>query len=297
MLTLFTLPRSFVAPFDRIQTNAFASWRRLEPKPELIFIGDDSGVRASASQFEAIHSPDLNCNHLGTPLVNHLFSSATKFTRTPFQGFVNADIILDPSLPPLVEDITRRLPNVLIVSRRWDLDVHEAIDFSQPKAFSELANRARSEGQLYSHHGMDLFVFRTGAFDDMPDFSIGWPGAKYDNWLVYSARRRRMAVVDITDAVTTIHQNHPTGSGTRPEKAEEHWISLDLLGGHGCCFDIRDATHVVTKDGEIRKNRRSKNTIQRALFRSAQRVRYQLRRRLLGFRYSRTHATIPTRLT
>jgi len=251
--------------------------------------GGESGTREAAAKYAALHIPEVERNTFGTPLVNHLFLTATTHTRTPYQGFVNADIILDPQLPALVSKVVSWQPRVLIVSRRWDLDLSEALVFSQNNAFPELVQRAHTAGQLYSHHGMDVFIFPTGMFDDMPPFSVGWPGAKYDNWIVYSARRRGIPVVDITDAVTTVHQNHPAGGNARPKKAQEHWISLDLLGGHGCCFDILDATHLVTADGKITRRRKALPEQRRRVFRLAQRLRYRFRHRLLGFSYARAN--------
>ncbi|MGC4074378.1 MAG: hypothetical protein QM760_18075 [Nibricoccus sp.] len=286
-VTLFTLPKRFSGIYETIQENALQSWAALQPKPEIILFGDEHGTRDAARRHGTHHKPDLATNSLGTPLVNHLFQTATKQTSTPWQGFVNADIILDPALPALLDRIIAWRPRALIVSRRWDLDVAQPIDTSVPNWFESLAHRARTEGTLYSHHGMDLFVFPTGLLDHMPPFSIGWPGAKYDNWMVYAARRLGIPVVDITDAITLIHQNHPSGPGTaNPAKAQEHWINLDHLGGHGCCFDILDATHVVGSDGKIRRATRSRELLRRDVFRLAQRFRYRFRSKFLGFRYA-----------
>jgi len=284
-LTLFTLPRRFEGPFATLQHNALASWRALEPSPELILFGNDDGTADAARQYDAQHRPELARNELGTPLVDHLFRTATKHTRTPYQGFVNTDIILDPGLTALVARITAWRPRVLIISRRWDFDLTEPVDFRTPGAFTALAARARTEGKIYDHHGMDVFIFPTGQFDSMPPFSIGWPGAKYDNWLVCAARRAGLPVVDISHALTNLHQNHPIGA-PNPAKAREHWVSLDLLGGHGCCYNILDATHTVSPDGAIVPVRRHWPDHRRNLFRLAQRLRYRARRRLLGFTYA-----------
>jgi hypothetical protein len=290
MLTLFTLPRPFATPFDVIQSNALASWATLTPSPKLILFGDEPGTREAAAQYSALQIKELQCNAIGTPLVNHLFRSATTHTQTPYQGFVNADIILDPHLPILVDKIVQWQPRVLIVSRRWDIALSERFSFSHKETFPKLAERARAKGQLYSHHGMDVFIFPKGMFDHMPPFSVGWPGAKYDNWLVYSARCAGIPVVDITNAITTIHQTHPSGGIFRPEKSQEHWISLDLLGGYGCCLDILDATHVVNAAGNITRRQSTWPERRRSIFKLSQRLRYRFRRRFLGFSYAKIHA-------
>ena len=40
----------------------------------------------------------------------------------------------------------------------------------------------------------------------IPDFIIGRPG--YDNWLIWKARRSLIPVVDASESVKAIHQNH-----------------------------------------------------------------------------------------
>jgi len=288
-LTLFTLPKRFDGVFATIQHNALKSWLELKPTPEIFLFGDESGTREAAALYGLRHFPELAVNALGTPLVNHLFRTATQYTRTPYQAFVNADIILDPGLPDLLDKVIAQKSRSLIVSRRWDIDLNEPLATDQPGWFERLAQRVRREGELYSHHGMDLFVFPTGFLDHMPPFSIGWPGAKYDNWMVYAARKKGVPVVEVTHALTNIHQNHPTGGTPNPAKALEHWINLDLLGGHGCCYDILDSTHIVTAEGALQRRRPDANDRRREAFRLVQRLRYKLRRHLLGFRYAKNN--------
>ena len=288
--TLFSLPKAFRPPYDQIQDNALRSWLALTPRPHVLLFGDEPGAADAAARHGVRHVPSVARNSLGTPLVDHLFRTATSLTTTPYQAYINADIILDPALPALLEKIHAAHPRALIVSRRWDLDVHESLLFTaglQSSSFTALANRARTQGTLYSHHGMDVFIFPRGLLDHMPPFSIGWPGAKYDNWMIYAARRLRVPVIDITAAITLIHQNHPTGPASAdPAKAREHGINLDLLGGHGCCFDILDATHIVSPDGKLHRTPRTRELLRRDAFRLAQRLRYRFRRHLLGFRYA-----------
>ncbi len=290
-LTLFSQPKPFHRPYDVIQENASEGWGALRPAAEVILFGDEAGTAACAARHGMRHEAGVAHNAIGTPLVNQLFLRATALTRTDYQGYINADIVLDPSLPALLEKITAWRRRVLIVARRWDLDVNARLDMARADWFSPLAERARAEGKLYSHHGMDVFIFPTGMFDHMPPFSIGWPGAKYDNWLVYAARKLGVPVVDITDATTLVHQNHPAGAGgpANPAKAQEHWISLDLLGGNGGCFDIRDASHACGSDGVIRARPWNAERLKRAAYLLAQRSRYQWRRRVQSFSYAKAN--------
>src|SRR4051812_49821153 len=87
-LTLFSLPKPFSGIFDTIQRNAIESWLALEPRPEIILFGSEPGTAEVAQQYGLRHEAAVARNELGTPLVNDLFCTATKFTQTPYQCFL-----------------------------------------------------------------------------------------------------------------------------------------------------------------------------------------------------------------
>jgi len=71
-----------------------------------------------------------------------------------------------------------------------------------------------------------------------------------DNWLIYEARRRLAAVVDITNVVTVVHQNHGHGRFADAEvlwSSEEAKRNRELAGNSLFTFD--DATHILFPDG------------------------------------------------
>ncbi|MGE4170696.1 MAG: hypothetical protein AB7F28_08280 [Candidatus Margulisiibacteriota bacterium] len=250
-LTVFMLPKAFEGLFDILQRNAIESWLQVYPKPTLILFGDEAGTAEVAKEYGLMHRPHIARNDLGTPLVNDLFVQATALSDSPFYCFVNADIVVDPRVAQLVDTVTHQQTRVLLVSRRWDVEVNTRIDWAHPNAeagLETLQAKAKAQGALYPPVGMDLFVFPKGFFDAMPPFSIGWPGAKYDNWMVYYARKKRLSVVDVTLAMTTLHQNHPTGFAHNPAKQKEHLINLKLAGGYGHCYDSMDATYFMDEE-------------------------------------------------
>ena len=55
MLTLFAIPKAFRGEFNQIQRNAITSWTLLEPKPEIILLGDDEGTAEVAKEFGVRH--------------------------------------------------------------------------------------------------------------------------------------------------------------------------------------------------------------------------------------------------
>jgi hypothetical protein len=166
----------------------------------------------------------------------------------------------------------------LAVARRWNLDIDEDCDLSQSDTFLKLKNKAFAANDLYPPVGMDLFVFPRTFFAAMPPFSIGWPGAKYDNWMLWYARSQGISVVDMTAAVTLIHQNHPGISGDSPGRYVEHWRNLRFAGGYGRCYDLGDVSHVLDANLKLVRHvsRRYRMWLRRVLQRGRDLCRFEL---------------------
>ncbi|NBV41309.1 hypothetical protein EBR96_00850, partial [bacterium] len=226
-------------------------WLNLNPNPDVVIFGNESGTdEFTAEHPEIIRIKEAKTNHLGTPLVSDLFKRTSRIATTDWVAFVNGDIILPSHLPEVLDRIAAQTGPCLMACRRWNADVNELVDFSDADWFQKLIESRPMA--LYPPVGMDFFVFPKGTFDHMPDFSIGWPGAKYDNWLIRAGKQLGIPVVDITAAVQIIHQNHPAGGGaSHPEKLTEHRINLKLLGGYGYCYDIQDADYYCEPDAQV----------------------------------------------
>jgi len=71
--------------------------------------------------------------------------------------------------------------------------------------------------------------------------------------MIYNARTRRFPVVDVTTAITAIHQNHDyrhvkDRKGLRWEGPEGD-MNINLGGGMNNMFDLVDATHILGPGG------------------------------------------------
>ncbi len=252
-LTIFSLPKAFRDCYATIQTNAIRSWSRLLGASVILFGDEDGTAEMAQSTANTTQCATVQRNPFGTPLINDLFSKTSTIAGTEWVAYANCDIILPPDLPALLDRISTQIDGPFVLAgRRWNIELNELIDFEDLEWFETLDRRFKNARTLYGTGGMDLFVFPSHFYDVMPPFPIGWPGAKYDNWLVWYARYRKVPVVDITDATTIYHQNHPMGGGAEhPEKWKEHRISLKLLGGYGRSYDIRDTTHIAMTDGTV----------------------------------------------
>ncbi len=257
MLTIFALPKAFKGHDAVIQTNAIQSWRHLHPSCEIILFGDEKGTAETAAKLEIRHIPDVERNEYGTPLVSSLFSSAQKHASYDYISYVNSDIILMSDFVEAFRQINRRL--FLIVGRRWDLDIEEPIDFGNPDWESRLKSEIRVRGTLHGVNGTDYFVFPSGIYTDIPPFAIG--RTAWDNWLIYKARALGLPVIDATDVVTIVHQNHDfshittvkASGGQIKRKGIEGTHNRNLyrnsLGGDYYAFSLLDATHRLTPTG------------------------------------------------
>jgi len=253
MLTIFALPAAFRGHIGVIQTNAIQSWVQLRPACEIILFGDDEGTAEIAAKFGLHHIPDVERNEYGTPLISSLFGIAQELTSHDRIGYVNADIILMSDFVKAVHQAQEQ--SSLIIGRRWDLDLKEPLDFSNPDWESQLCARLAEEGRLHGLAGIDYFLFPRGIYRDIPPFAIG--RTAWDNWLIYKARALGLPVIDATEVVTIVHQNHDyahittveTNAGRVERKGIEGKRNRELLGSNYYAFSLLDATYCLTPAG------------------------------------------------
>jgi hypothetical protein len=251
-----------------IQVNAIRSWLALCPPCEILLLGNDEGTPEIACEHGIRHIPGIECNEFGTPLISSLFETAEMGARYNVLCQVNADIMLSDDLVLAVQRLTRKKKVFLATGRRWDVEVTSAWDFSRPDWPTRLRSFALEHGSLHPATGMDYFLFAKGSLGKLPPFAIG--RRVLDNWLIFRARSLRLPVIDLTNAVMAVHQNHdyefhPYGQAgvmTGPEVDR----NLGLAGGLDHVFTLDDATHVLTATGVKRvltteKLRRHLNTL------------------------------------
>ena len=249
MLTIFSIPKSFRGHIETIQRNAIRSWTLLRPRPEVILFGDDEGTAPVARELCLRHVRQVACNEYGTPLVSDVFKGAMDAAGDGILAYVNADIVLTSDFVEAVHRVHQQLKSFLIVGQRWDLDVREPLHFTGDWE-EDLRGRIGTEGQLHPPTGMDYFVFTRGIWGDIPPFAVG--RTVWDNWLVYGARVRDVPVIDATQSITCIHQNHDYShipNGTGAWEGPEARANLALARGWDHVFTVEDANWILTPEG------------------------------------------------
>jgi len=253
MLTLFSTPKSFQGPFKLVQENAIRSWARLEPRPEIILLGEDEGTAEMAAEIGAIHIPKLAQNSYGTPLVNSIFSTAEAATRNDLMCYINADIILMDDFMKTVESVRLMLPreNFLMVGRKiGSVEIREPLDFKNKDWESNLRKLAAATGR-YSTSDSDYFLYRKGHWPEIPPFAIG--RYYWSAWLVYDTRRRGLKVVDATDLITAIEPTHDYShmrSAVGGKTATSPEVASNAKLFQGCKYwTTANSSHVLTASG------------------------------------------------
>jgi len=256
MLTIFSIPKAFKGHIGVIQRNAIESWTHLQPRPEIILLGNDEGTADVARELGLRHLPKIACSDHGTPLLSDLFRQAEATATSPCMCYVNADIILLSEFLHAAEMVQGKFPRSLLVSKRINLEIAEKLNFGA--GWEEaIKGRASASGKDEHYTGIDVFVFSRGMYQQIPDFAIGrlW----FDHWLIKAVREQNLPVVDASQVAPVLHQNHDYGhvAGGKEQvwRGQEAERNFQFYGGVEHAYTLLDVTHELTPDGAIRRVR------------------------------------------
>lgn len=245
MLTVFTTPKPFRGHIEVIQRNALKSWTLLHPEMEIILFGDDEGAAEAARELRIRHEPDVLRSDNGMKRLDYLFGKAQALARHDLLCYVNCDVVLTSDFLRAVERVRAKYPRFLMVGRRWDTPISDAIDYSDPGWAEKIKASAVSAKQQRDRWFIDYFAFSRGLYgDDLPPFVIGT--VRWDNWLIWKALSSKAPVVDASPVVIAVHQNHDYSYHPQGKKGvwegEEAKRNHQLAGGWKHLRTISDAT-------------------------------------------------------
>jgi hypothetical protein len=256
MITIFTTGKPFAGRDGVSQRNALASWKLAAPGAEVILFGDEEGAAETARELGIRHVADVEKVEAGPKVLRSFFDAAQRMARHEIVCYANCDIVLMEDFATAVVKVAKEEKDFLMVGRRWDMDVPEPITFEDREWKEKLRERARAQGTQSSGDWIDYFAFRKGFYlGKMPEMVIG--RVYWDQWLVWKAQRTGAVVVDASEAVMAIHQNHDYGY--HPAGKEGVWTdalaqrNYALAGGRWHLRTIDDATHVLGPAG-LREN-------------------------------------------
>jgi hypothetical protein len=140
-----------------------------------------------------------------------------------------------------------------VVGRRWDLRVEDELLWDGHSE-ARLRQQLKAQGRLHAPSGSDYFVFPRLLFEEMPDLAVGRAG--WDNWMLFETRRRRWPLVDATERITAIHQEHDYRHlpGGQPHyRMPESDENLRLAGGRRAILTLLDADWELGQGGPVRR--------------------------------------------
>jgi hypothetical protein len=252
MITFFTTAKPFRDHSAIIQRNALRSWKLLHPDVEVILFGNDEGASVVSREFGLRHEPEVAKNPAGLPYMNAMFDRAHEISSHEILCYANCDIILTSDFPEALGRVDTGASDFLIIGRRWDTEVAQPLDFSNSQWQQEIRDIALKTNDRRDGWWIDYFLFGRGTFyKTIPEFVVGRP--RWDSWLVWKALSSGARVIDVSDAVLAIHQNH--GYATHPKGREGIWAdessqrNFALAGGRPQLRKIDDATYRLTASG------------------------------------------------
>jgi hypothetical protein len=274
MLTIFSTPKPFKGHSDVIQRNALQSWKRLHPALEIILIGDESGTAEVCREFGLRHVPKVERTAEGTKLIPSIFGRAQQLASYNIMCYSNCDIILGGDFFRAFQQVSSCSDRFLMIGRRWDANITERINFEDLRWEENLWKLAKEKGTRRHYDAIDYFVFPKGLFSEIPPLAIG--RLHWDHWLTWRAADQKASVVDVSNSVIAVHQNHDysyhkageqgvwEGEGTRR--------NLEIAGGFWHLHTIEDATHRLTIMGLRRRRLHKLAPLSRILRRAKEKV-------------------------
>jgi hypothetical protein len=257
MLTLFTTAKAFRGHIAIIQRNALKSWTLLDPQMQIILFGDDPGTAEAARDFGALYRPEAPKTPSGAMRLDYMFATAEELSPFGICCYVNCDIILMPDFLAALRRTQAAYSQFLMIGRRWDIAITQPLRFDSPAWQRELVAHVRQSAKQRTPDWIDYFAFSRGVYgSDLPPLAIG--RLFWDNWLVWKAMAGGNAVVDVSQMVLAVHQNHDYNHHPQAEKGiwhgEDQRANFRLTGGYGHLRTIANATYVLTATG-IARNR------------------------------------------
>jgi hypothetical protein len=275
VLTIFSTCKPFDGHSAVIQENAIRSWTLLSPRPEIILFGDEPGVAEVSEALGLLQVPDVRRGDSRSPLVSDMFERAQAMASYDTLCMVNADILLPQRLMDAVQLERGSSERSLLVGRRVDLDVGDLIDFDDPHWWDSVDRAASVKGKQRGDLCIDWFVFPRWLYREVPDFAIG--RTRYDNWLIWQASAAGAVVVDCSDFVQVVHQNHDyarTGGSINTWEGPEARRAEELLGHWSHYHSIAHARLLIDATGAIRPARGLRYRAARPRRVAAQAVRF-----------------------
>lgn len=249
MITIFSIPKAFKDNISIIQINAILSWKQIDPNVQIVLYGDEIGSSDTAKKLDVENVTNVSLNEYGTPFLDSIFEDIK--TRAKYENlvYVNCDIIFLDNFRDTINLIYKKFANqnILVGGRRIDLDIKCEIDYGDELWQEKIKNRIKNEGKVHGYSGIDYFVFNKSLPVKLKHFVVGRPG--WDNWFIYSAILNKIKVIDCTQNITALHQNHQRAYNGVDNDSKSN---MKLIGSYSSLATLFNADYVM-KNNQVKK--------------------------------------------
>ena len=234
-----------------IQHNAIQSWLKLNPKPQVIVLGDELGVRELCQKYAVEQVPELKVASSGAPYLDDMIRKAEAVATNDIMLLVSGDIMILQDTIEIAKSLKDN-PRFCVCARKRNVGV-KAIDFSNENWMNELEYQ---DWNLWA--AGDYFLYRKGFFAKMPPFIAG--RSSVDNWMFKLACHHE-CLINATEVASVLHPNHGErvwdmmGIGHEEHPEVQHNRRLyqendikDLPWGYIHYIGINHANWIMNKD-------------------------------------------------
>ena len=256
MISIFTCPKSFEGNIKILQENAIRSWKEECPNCEILLASDEDNISMATEELGVSHFHGVAKNEFGSYYLDDLFRKARNIARFDKLIFLNTDCILVGNLEYMVQIVSQKFDNFLIIGARYDSDISEPLPETNWRQFV-LENRGllhptyrRRKTQGTSIGGLDFFCYTKNTFKHIPPFIVGV--SYWDGWLPFDAKTRQIPMIDVSEYISIVHQKHIERTNKPNYEQELQW-NRNLSTGQK---SSRDADFVINEEGQIVRDKR-----------------------------------------
>jgi len=244
MLTIFTIPKPFTGENLINQRNAILSWKNSTKDAQIILWGDDEGVEEYSEKLSVEYGGKVPRNNYGTPLISEVFERTKSIAKNQYLMYINADIILLNDFNSIITNVLESLEkHAIVCGRRTDCNLNRSLDFSSDW-IQDLKLNVLPYGQLHSYTGIDYFLFSKSIPVKLKPFAVGRPG--WDNWFLFYAKKNNILILDASEIISAIHQNHKPAYTIKDTETKEN---QRMLNGFIQVANIYHSDFILNQNG------------------------------------------------
>jgi hypothetical protein len=207
-----------------------------------LFDDEDGTTKKICEEYGLQYISDFFKNKNGTPLISDCLEKVRKKSSASIIAQVNSDIILSDDFVTTLKKIDKLATDkkYYVIGQR--INIESQIDLSRETLTELNIEKLKKSGKLHPPSGMDYWVFPSKIDIKIPAFVAGRPGI--DSWLIAYFKQKRIPIIDATNSITALHQQHSYPAKKMNFFLEECNHNLKLAGGKFNMMSIRESDYI-----------------------------------------------------